>query len=1141
MKLRFAPFLLLFSCAALLCNAQTAQIMGLVTDINGGVMPKVKVVVTNEKTGIVRNTETKAEGYYSVPLLPPGSYRMVVQAEGFRPNSRESILLAVDQVARIDFVMEVGTVTETIEVVGAANLVDSATATVGKVIENRRISDLPLNGRNALALVLLVPGVRSQASPTNSGFGDRGLALTAISINGGPGGANSYMLDGGNNIEAYQAGLSVNPSVEAVEEFKVQANTMSAEFGFTAGGVINMITKSGTNRFHGSAFEFVRNDKFDARKTFAVTKAPFRYNQFGASLGGPLILPRLYAGRNRTFFFYNYEDWRFRRYDNPIFSIPTPEQRNGDFSELRDASGRLIPIYDPATTRPNPSGSGFIRDLFPRNFIPGNRLDPVSKNILPFYPLPNRPPSNTFTNSNNFIASNAESRWMRQYTARLDHQISSKNALFGRYLYYQHFTDGGLGGVYPNPIVRQRLDHFENRNFILSDTHVFGPTLLNEFRSGVTRLLFPFAVASFGGDWPHKLGLPSSVPPDTIPYVSNGLPTFVTGTAGLRASTVWQFTDTVTYIRSSHNLKIGVEARIDRTNNFQRSSPSGTFTFPASLSGNPQQQAGTGSGFATFLLGAVGSASVTTHLGQAQHGYSRSFFVQDDWKLTRRLNVNLGLRYDFQPWPVERYNRVSNFDPFTVDARSGLLGRQKYAGIDYGRSAMRNDTRNFGPRLGFAYDVFGNGRTTFRGGYGIFYPLIFARDYFGSSAGFASTSTSYLATGGNSNLPAFQFQNGFPTPPVQPQGPALGPSGFLGQSVSYTQADERVPRCQQWNLSLQRQIGARWLLEVTYSGSHGTHFLSGNYDWNQLDPSYLSLGTALQNAVPNPNAGLVPGSLGSATITREQSLRPYPYYNSITVANPHGGNYHYHAFLLSVEKRFSRGLTIMGSYTAGKLISDSIRTEGAGGDIYEQVDVTDYQNGKFDRRSGRSLDPTDVAQRFVFSGIYQLPFGKSRRWESANRFLNASIGGWQVNSVTTIQTGLPVVIRGADNLRADRPNSTGASAKLSDHNAYRWFDTNAFVNPLNYTFGNVGRVLPDVRTPGVVNIDLSVVKDTSIREGFRVEFRAEAFNFANHVNLGFPDVTFVPAPSGQNRSATFGTITTSRDARIVQLGLKLIF
>jgi hypothetical protein len=1136
-----AVCLLLLAGIPALAQQGRGAILGSVTDASGAAVVGAPVRIQNAETGAAFDTRTLENGFFTAPSLAVGSYSVTVEQPGFKKSVRTGIVIEVDRRARVDFRLEIGAVTESLEVVGQAPLVDASSATVGKVVENRRLSDLPINGRNTFAMVMLTPGVKSNAGPTNSGFADRGIELSSVSINGGPSALNSYLLDGATNNISYFADINANPTVDAVEEFKVQSNTMSAEFGFTAGGVVNVVTKSGTNTPHGNLYEYLRNDKFDARNTFAQTKPPFRYNQFGGSLGAPFYFPRIYDGRNRSFFFFNYEEWRYSKVVNPILTVLPQEQRDGNFANLRDSAGRLIPLYDPASTRANPAGSGFVRDLFPGNILPRQRFDPVSVNMMRYYPLPNRTPSDPYTNSNNFIAANRETRSMQQYTPKVDHRLSDRNALSGRYTYYRHATNNGTGGGdLPDPVVRERIDNLESRNLSLSDTHTFSPRLLNEFRLGLNRHFFVFRAAHYGGDWPQKMGLPASFPATTMPRPVNGLPGFRTGTSGVRGTLTWQFFDMASYTRGGHTIKAGIDIRLQRGNNFQETEPSGTFQFPASLTGNPLSPAGTGFSPATFLLGSVGSATAGTYLGQAQHGYSTSFFVQDDWKVTRRLTLNLGLRYDYQQWPVERYNGASNFNPFAIDPVSKLLGRMEYAGVDYGRSAFQPDRNDFGPRVGLAWDVTGKGRTVLRAGYSIFSPSIFFFENFGSQTGFAVTQTQYQPPGGNTNLPAFQFKDGLPYPLIQPQGAKLGPSAYLGSSVEFDQSSARVPMSQQWTASVQHQLRGGWLVDVGYSANHGTKLVASAYDLDQMENQYWDLGLRLQDRVPNPYAGIVPGSLGAATIARSQALRPYPYYNGISVRSPHLGNSIYHALLVSVERRLARGLAMLASYTASKLISDSVVSPLRFGTA-EQVGVYSYQDGKFNRRPERSLDPADTAQRFVLSAVYELPFGKGRRWAPSSKVADVMVGGWQVNTILTLQGGLPMLVRGASNFRADRPNSTGRSAELDNRGAARWFDTTAFRNPADFTLGNVGRVLPDARTPGAVNMDLSLIKDTRLHERLRLQFRAETFNVANHVNLGIPNTTFVPGPDGLNRSGTFGVITTARDARIGQLGLKLVF
>ena len=1137
---RIALVCFLTLASPLIAQQGRALMQGTITDQTGAGVGDATVTVRNTGTNQAFSTTTNAEGYFTAPTLPVGSYEVAVEKQGFKRAVRSGITLQVDQRAQVDISLEIGGTAESVTVTAEAPLVDSGSATVGKVIENKRISELPLNGRNALALVLLTPGVKSQAGPTNSGFADRGIALSAISINGGPSALNNFVLDGANNNQGYLADVNANPTVDAIQEFKVQSNTMSAEYGFTAGGVVNVVTKSGTNDPHGTLYHFLRNDKLDARNTFAATRPPFRYNQFGGALGGPIQIPKIYNGTDRSFFFYNYEDWRFVRSTQPIATTPLPEWRNGDFSNLRDANGNLIRIFDPATTRPNPNGSGVIRDPFPNNIIPANRLDPGTVALMQFYPLPNRTPVNPFTQQNNFQSDIKENRRMKQHTAKVDHRFGDNNSMFFRYIWYNHFTDGGNAqSVWPDPLVRARIDDLKTQNATISDTHTFTPRLLNEFRVGVARQFFTFRAASFGEDLPRKLGLHSSIPSTTLPFINNGIGQFGAFTVGTRGSLQWQFFDAITMIRGGHTVKVGIDHRLHRANNYQQETPSHSFTFPANLTQNPQSPAGTGYAFATFALGYVGSANGVVYLGEAQHAFSTSLFIQDDWRVTRRLTLNLGLRWDYQQWPRERNNGQTNFDPAGVIPGTNLPGRTVYAGLDYGRSPLEPIYNNFGPRFGFAYDVFGTGKTVFRGGYSIFYPSTFYRDFFGSTQGFANTSTPYQPPANDANYPSFLFREGLPFPPTQPQGAALGPAAFLGQNVTYQQTQEKVPMSQQWSASLQQQL-SNWLFDFTYSANRATHLIAGGYNMNDIPQEAWSLGLALQDRVPNPYAG-VAGALGTPTITRQQSLRPFPYYNTITVRNPQLGSSIYHALLMSVERRFSNGLVLLASYTNGKLISDSAVTPVNFGSGIEQVGTVGYQNGLWDRRAERSIDPTDVSQRLVISGVYELPVGRGKAWQPGNSVVNTLLGGWQINNITTIQTGIPVVLRGANNQRADRPNSTGVSAKLDERSAARWFDTTQFVNPPQFTLGNVGRVLPDVRNPGTFNMDLSLIKDTQLTEGLRLQFRAEAFNWLNHVNLGLVNASFSAGPDGRNQSAAFGTITSARDARILQFGLKLIF
>jgi outer membrane receptor protein involved in Fe transport len=1128
----------ILGCAAAL-QAQQGRgvIFGTITDPSAAPIPGVKVTVKNLSTNAVLEALTGPSGEYTTPAIPVGNYQLNVDQTGFRPVVRSGIVLQVDERAEINIQLAVGTIEQKVEITGDAPLVDTTSATVGNVVENKRIAELPLNGRNALALVFLEPNVKSQAGATNSGFADRGLALSSSSINGGPSSVNAFLLDGGNNNQAFVEDLNVNPTVDAIEEFKVQSGVLSAEYGFTLGGVINIVTRSGTNDVHGAAYEFVRNNAFDARNTFAPAIPPYQYNQYGGAMGGPAYIPKLYDGRNKTFLFFNIEQWQYRLGSNPITTVPTVPQRTGDFSRNLDATGKLIPIYDTATTVVNPSGSGYVRSVFPGNIIPSSRLDPSALKYLALVPMPNRTPDNAFTQSNNYIGSPSQHEHMEQYLVKADQYFSSKNQGFFRYMYYNEFNDNG-GNIYTNPILAFRYDNLESRNAVIGDTHMFSPTLFNETRLDLARSYFPFQNASYKQNVPQQLGLPASVPDYEIPLI-NGLPTGAAQDVGIRGQTTWQLYDSVTWVRGAHNFKFGVDARLLRFNNYQVANLSGNYSFVATLTGNPQAQSGTGSGYATFLLGDVSSATINTGLGQAEAGHSFTWFTQDDWHVTHRLTINLGLRYDYQTWPVERYNGISNFLPAMVNPQTHLLGEIGYAGKDFGRSPFNGSSNVFSPRAGFAYDL-GSSRTVIRGGYGIYYESVFSRDFAGATAGFASTTTTFNPPGGNANFPAFIFSQGLPSPPVQSLGSALGPSAFLGQSVSYSQPIEKTPMSQQWDVTVQRQLPGNWVAEIGYAGNHSDHLVAGGYDLNQLPQQYLSLGNALQNNVPNPYAGIVPGSLGGATIAQSQALKPYPYYSAINVSAPTLGNSIYHAGFLSVQKRLSHGLVLLASYTKAKLISDSVSVPVNFGPVVQTTTVG-YQNGVFNRAAERSIDPTNVAQRLVVSSVYELPFGRGKKFAFSNPAVDAVLGGWQVQGILTIQTGLPIIITGANNNLATRPNSTGQSAALDNPSRTQWFNTAVFVNPPNYTFGNVARTLPDLTGPKTVNVDLSLIKNVHVWERFSIQLRAESFNSMNHVNLGQPNASFVAGANGLNSSSTFGTITSAAAARTYQFGAKVVF
>ena len=1125
----------------LAAQVSTATISGTVTDQQGAVAAEVTVRATQETTNVSFETKTTQAGVYTLPSLPVGSYRVTVDATGFKREVRSGILLRVADNVRVDFQLAIGSVSETVEVTAQAQLVDSASATIAKVVENRRLVDLPLNGRSALSMTVLTPNVRS-SNISAHGFADRGNGASSFSVNGGPMSFNNLTVDGASNNNARNYDANVNPAVDSVEEFKVESGVVSAEQGYTLGGVVSLITKSGTNQFHGSLYEFLRNDRFDARNTFAPRRPPLRYNQFGAAVGGPIR-------RDKTFFFANYEKWILRKYYTVTNTTPTEAQRRGDFSQFRTAAGALVPIYDPNTTINNPAGGGFLRTVFPGNIIPSSALDPVSQNILKVYPLPNQAPSNAFTNANNFSGNFDARSSARQITGKVDHHFNMSNRLSARYTWWQHLDDQAANeSPYFDRLYRTRDDNYRNFNFVVEDTHTFTPRLLNNFRAAFARQNFLFAPGTTGENLVTKFGLPANVPDVVAPIVtitdSPSIPVFPR-TAFSSPGNIGMFTaqlqNTVNWINGRHSFKFGADIRQNLYSIYLTAQISGQYAFNQRLTGNPQNPAGTGSGLASFVLGSVASASIDSNIGVSYLNYSQAYFIQDDIKLTKRLTLNLGLRYDFQQIPRERNNGISVFNAEAINPQNGLKGKLDFAGLDFQGAPINNDYNDFSPRAGFAWDIFGTGSTVLRGGYGVYYPFIFPTTAGGNgypALGFTNNFTQYIAP--SVDLPAFRFRDGLPYAPTPPLGAGIGPSAFQSQNMNSIQRNQRSSYSQQFTMSLQRQLGSGYLLETSYSGNKGTHLVGGNYDYNQMDPANLSLGASLLDNVANPYAGRVSGAFGAATIPRRQLLRPLPYYGNIAITNPTGASSIYHSFLLNLEKRFSSGMVFLASYTFGKSISDGV--SGRAG-AAEQINVLDFQSGKYNRAVERAIDPTDSASRFVLSGLYDLPFGANKRFNGGSRAVNAIIGGWQVNSVFVLQSGLPLVIRGANNNLANRPNSTGQSAALpsSEQTLKRWFRTEAFVNPPAFTFGNVGRTLPDVRGPGINNVDFSLLKTTTFSERYRLQFRAEAFNVLNHANYLLPNTTFTPDAQGRNANPNFGVITAARDARIIQLGLKFLF
>lgn len=1154
--IRWFVFIALSAFAPIGALAQTAlgTITGTVSDPAGAPVSNVQVVAQALSTGLTYEARSNDSGVYVIPNVPVGQFFVSASATGFKRVVRSGITVEVSQRLRVDIGLEIGNVTESVDVHAEIPRVQTEDSSLGTVVEQKRIEDLPLNGRHVFNLVKVVAGVVPRSNSTD-GFAEvNNQTFSQMRINGGPAYGNQFFLDGVSNTAAVHNEISVVPMADSVQEFRVETNGLKAEYGQTGGGVVNVVTKSGGNQFHGSLYEFLRNDAFDARNAFSTQPDPrtgrikqvLRYNQYGGTVGGPVWIPKIYNGRNRTFFFTGWEQWKWRSTGAPqVGTVATPEQRSGDFSKTFDSRGQLIPIYDPMTTRPNPNGSGFVRDLFPGNVIPRERFDPLSVRVLQYHPAPNATPTDPITNVNNFISLAKSTSDQTVVTNRLDHRFGDSDSIFFRYSFTKNtLKNAGWGLEAADPSARN--DQRDNHNAVLAYTRTISSKLLNELRAGITRQYLPFLHPSFDEGWPATLGFPSIVPQDMFPPVQiAGLLTISSAgfSGGLRAQNIAQLVDQVSIIHGKHMLKAGVDVRDWRNSFINRVNPSGNFSFSTALTGNPLQPAGTGVGLATYLLGDVSSASFGIRPFFQSRAWPLALYLQDDWKVSRRLTLNLGIRYDLVFGLKEIHNRHSNFDPYTVNPETGMPGVLTYAGNGgVPGNYINQDRNNFGPRAGFAWDPWGDGKTSIRGAYGLIYlPIesgVIVPDN-QNALGF-SVDTTLTAPSGIPQR-AFRFSEG-PAALLQPLGVAGGPSAFRGQNVRVQNANTSTGYVQQWNFAVQRALWGGWTVQAAYVGSKGVRLFGGNYDMNQLDPKHFALGLSLQDAVPNPFFGkIATGALSGATISRSQSLRPFPDYLTVTTWANNSLPSIYHSLQVSVEKRFSAGLSLLMNYTKAKLISECF---AIGGGNSGDGCTGEYRLGAYNRRLDRSLDQDDMASRFVVSGVYELPIGKGKPFASnVHPAADAFIGGWQVNGIGTFQTGLPLAVRGANNFTGiSYPDVIRDPTLPGDQRTpVRWFDTDAFRNPANFVIGNAPRTLPKTRGPGLADVSFSLFKTFRIAERVRLEVRGELFNALNHVNYNNPNVTFTPDASGRNNNANFARITSSLEARRMQLGMRLTF
>lgn len=1140
----------------------TASIRGVVSDSTQSAIPNAKVVVTSVDRNTSQETTTDGAGRYTFTALQPGNYVLDVEATGFSRYTRGNFVLQVQQQATLDIELTVGALTTAVTIEGQTALLNTANATLGQVVENKYILSLPLAGRAPLALVALTPGV----TPSNLNPG--GQSNTNFIANGTRNSTADVLLDGMTvaNVEQNSGitNLEYQPSVDVVQEFKVQTNFFSAEFGNTGGSVVNVITKSGTNHLHGNGYEFHRNAALNANNWFSNRAGraipDFTRNVYGGTIGGPVVIPRLYDGRNKTFFFFDYEGNKTNSATTRTVSVPTLLERTGDFRDTRGAGGRLITVYNPFSTYKAADGRT-LRTPFPDNVVPKAMFSPIALKGLATYPNPTSD-GVAYTHANNFFAQGVNVGEGNQMDIKLDHNFSEKSRFMSRYsVNWGTSVPAVLWGSLADPFSNGD-SHSRTQSFVFDYTRTQSPTTLIELRYGLLRQANYTDPKSLGFDQ-TSLGLPSLFLTSGIKMFPNFAPEGYqfTGQVGYgligRGDDVNSLSASVTKLAAGHNLKMGGEARFYRLNYLQPGYPQGNFNFARSGTSEDPNRGDSfqGNAIASMLIGWTSGGQYHIDPWSSSASKYFGFYVQDDWKVTRKLTLNLGLRYDFDLPRTERYNRYSWFD---FDAPSPLAGKvPQYPNLkgqfrfaDNGtRSPVDMDLNNVQPRFGFAYAL--NDKTAIRGGYGIFYTLSRGTVKGHTGSGFQTTSNIESSRDGGITQYA-SLDNPYPNGLTLPPGNTQGASTFLGLGIGTDSRPNQNPQYQQWNFSIQRALPASSVVQVNYTGSKGTHlyFGGGVTNVNLLDPRYWSLGrTQLNSLVTNPFYGVITNplsALSAPTVTLNTLLRPYPQYaGGVSGAAKNIANSSYHAVQFQYEKRFSKGLSILAHYTISKLIDDSSFSDGNVGWL---GGVTDVQN-PLDLRLEKAVSAQDVPQRLVITFSYQLPFGKGKAFGSGwGRGMNMALGGWEVNALMTFSSGFP--LNSGSQFRetplqggtlwngVQRPNLIGdprmpGSVKDRLNN---YFNVNAFSRPAPDTFGTMPRTLPNYRSPGIRNADMAIFKNVAFTESKYVQLRLEAFNVTNTATFATPHMTY-----GASNFGVIDSYAGGRGPRELQVAVKFYF
>lgn len=1138
-----------------------ATILGTVTDASDAAVPGAKVKVTFIDRNSTVEVESNDTGSFVTPFLTPGLYRVEVEAKGFQKYIRENMTLQAQDRVRLEVKLTLGELSQSVSVSGSATQLETETASRSQVVASEIIASLPTQGRNPFQIAWAAAGVVKSGSWRYLRSFDIG-GTTGISINGGREGRNEVLLDGISNVRAEWTVISI-PTTESIQEFKVQANTFDAQYGRTSGGVITMVTKGGGNDFHGTMFEYFQNDKLNANQSELNRpltvggqffpngrKPPNHINQFGATGSGPIWIPKLFNGKNRAFWMLSWESMRQRSADPDVKTFPIPEIRGGNFSQLFNAAGNQVAIYDPVTTKADGT-----RTPFAGNIIPSSRLDPVAVKLLSFYPQPSAQGTGP-ARINNYPYPSMWRASFDQFVGRTDVVLNSKNNVFFRYNQnpfseYRAIVFGMDNPAEPTgnaPLLRN------GRNVMMNWTSTLTPTTTFDLRFGLNRWEEAGGSTIGAGYDPKQLGFDAAL---VGQFKAFQFPRFnfeeyqAVGSdavsPGIRDT--YSLQPNLNKVIGKHFVKMGAEVRRYNRANSGGGYPSGNYTFNKNWTQAVfnRGDAASGSGLATFLLGYPTAASVQKNIDPYYRHYYYAGFIHDDWKINPKLSLNIGLRWDAESGNVERYDRMVtglDFDAASPIANrvTGLTlkGAVTFAGVNGSSRALIDTPRsNWQPRVGIAYKL--KDTWVLRGGYGAYF---MGEDALGSSNGFSRQTDAVVSTDGNQTpYPGLKLSNAFVALPggklLDPIGTSLGTSSFLGEGVAAFKRDRSLPHIHTYSFDIQKEVKGGILVEVGYAGNTARQLPVDGLSLNYNPTSELGRRTptgAIDNAyytaqVPNPMAGLIPNnaSLNGATIQRQLLWRTYPQYSGVSISAMPIGRAQYHGVQMKFTKRLSHGLSFLSSYNIGKNLRQT-RILNA-----QDFALGTWENTNLVKEPDQNID---TPQKFAIAGIYELPFGRGQKFGSGvNGIVDQFIGGWQLNYNWTLQKGWVVDYPNA-------PQNAPGSAKIDNPTYTQVFNTSlwrtAAGTPVPTQEAQTLRTFPylfsDVRRPGYKNIDASLMKNFRITEQIKLQFRGEAVNLLNHpwfADMASTDVT----------NAAFGQLNpTQRNLpRFVKLGLHLTF